>query len=52
MSCEVINPTAALPELGADETHLHTTGGASLANDDVMRGGGAAEIGMWRKQVR
>ena len=27
-------------------------GGASLANDDVMRGGGAAEIGMWRKQVR
>ena len=21
-----------------------------LANDDVMRGGGAAEIGMWRKQ--
>ena len=25
-------------------------GGASLANDDVMRGGGAAEIGMWRKQ--
>ena len=25
MSCEVINPTAALPELGADETHLHTT---------------------------
>ena len=27
-------------------------GGASLANDDVMRGGGAEEIGMWRKQVR
>ena len=27
-------------------------GGASLANDDVMRGGGAAEIGMWRKQVQ
>ena len=27
-------------------------GGASLANDDVMRGGGAAEIGMWRKQMR
>ena len=27
-------------------------GGASLANDDVMRGGGAAEIGMRRKQVR
>ena len=27
-------------------------GGASLVNDDVMRGGGAAEIGMWRKQVR
>ena len=26
--------------------------GASLANDDVMRVVGAAEIGMWRKQVR
>ena len=25
MSCEVINPTAALPELGSGETHIHTT---------------------------
>ena len=25
MSCEVINPTAALPELGVGETHIHTT---------------------------
>ena len=25
MSCEVINPTAALPELGEVETHMITT---------------------------
>ena len=36
----------------AVSSHCLPVGGASLANDDVMRGGGAAEIGMWRKQVR
>ena len=30
MSCEVINPTAALPELGADVQHMITTQVASL----------------------
>ena len=25
MSCEVINPTAALPELEVVEMHIHTT---------------------------
>ena len=28
MSCEVINPTAALPELGVGETHIYTTSNA------------------------
>ena len=32
MSCEVINPTAALPELGVGETHIHTTAGSTGAN--------------------
>ena len=36
----------------AVSSHCLPVGGASLANDDVMRGGGAVEIGMWRKQVR